>query len=71
MNIFIFSAYDTQILWQMGGRCMQTSVVIGAFQFIGFHLAKYLLDQGEEVIGIDWEDERVKYYGKGNGIRTK
>ena len=36
---------------------MSTSVVVGAFQFIGFHLAKYLLDQGEEVIGIDWEDE--------------
>lgn len=36
---------------------MQTFVVIGAFQFIGFHLAKHLLDQGEEVVGIDWEDE--------------
>ena len=35
---------------------MPTSVVVGAFQFVGFHLAKYLLDQGEEVIGIDWED---------------
>ena len=35
---------------------MQTSVVVGAFQFIGFHLTKFLLDQGEEVIGIDWED---------------
>lgn len=35
---------------------MQTSVVMGAFQFIGFHIAKYLLDRGEEVIGIDWED---------------
>lgn len=36
---------------------MQRSVVIGAFQFIGFHLAKHLLEQGEEVIGIDWECE--------------
>lgn len=35
---------------------MQTSIVIGAFQFIGFHLAKYLLEQGEEVLGVDWED---------------
>ncbi|MFJ8257247.1 hypothetical protein ACIQ4Z_08135 [Peribacillus asahii] len=35
---------------------MQTSVVIGAYQFVGFHLAKYLLDQGEEVLGVDWED---------------
>lgn len=35
---------------------MQTSVVMGAFQFVGFHLTKYLLDQGEEVIGIDWGD---------------
>ena len=35
---------------------MQTSVVMGAFQFVGFHLAKYLLDQGEEVVGIDWGD---------------
>ncbi len=35
---------------------MQTSIVIGAFQFVGFHIAKYLLDQGEEVLGIDWED---------------
>jgi hypothetical protein len=39
-----------------GGGCMQTSIVIGAFQFVGFHLAKYLLEQGEEVLGIDWED---------------
>lgn len=34
---------------------MQTSVVIGAFQFIGFHIARHLLDQGEEVVGIDWK----------------
>ena len=35
---------------------MKTSVVIGAFQFVGFHITKYLLDQGEEVLGMDWED---------------
>ena len=50
---------------------MQTSIVIGAFQFVGFHIAKYLLDQGEEVIGIDWEDRQMGSYGKGNGNRTK
>lgn len=33
---------------------MPISVVMGAFQFVGFHLAKYLLDHGEEVIGVDW-----------------
>ena len=43
--------------WSIGGRRMQTSVVMGAFQFVGFHLTKYLLDQGEEVIGIDWGDD--------------
>lgn len=35
---------------------MHTSVVIGVYQFIGFHLAKYLLEKGEEVLGVDWRD---------------
>lgn len=35
---------------------MHTSVVIGVYQFIGFHLAKYLLEKGEEVLGVDWID---------------
>jgi hypothetical protein len=30
-------------------------IVIGVYQFIGFHLAKDLLDRGEVVSGCDWE----------------
>lgn len=50
---------------------MPTSVVVGAFQFIGFHLAKFLLDQGEEVIGIDWEDvsmEKEMEFGRNSNF---
>src|SRR4028118_973098 len=32
---------------------MEKVLVTGAAGFIGFHLSKYLLDRGEEVIGID------------------
>ncbi|PLT33862.1 hypothetical protein [Bacillus sp. V5-8f] len=36
---------------------MELSIVIGAYQFIGFHLCKYLLEQGHEVLGADWTDD--------------
>ncbi|MGE7602028.1 hypothetical protein ACQKL5_05900 [Peribacillus sp. NPDC097675] len=41
---------------------METYIVVGAYQFIGFHLTQYLLGQGEEVIGIDWEDSKANQY---------
>lgn len=61
-HILPHTIHKYQGKWE--GKCMQTSVVIGAFQFIGFHIAKYLLDLGEAVIGIDWEetsDEAMLY----------
>ncbi|MDQ0217537.1 hypothetical protein ELQ35_06635 [Peribacillus cavernae] len=36
---------------------MELSIVIGAYQFIGFHLCKYLLELGDEVLGVDWLED--------------
>ncbi|CAH0344468.1 hypothetical protein [Bacillus sp. CECT 9360] len=36
---------------------MELSIVLGAYQFIGFHVCKYLLDQGIEVLGVDWTED--------------
>ncbi|MGE7876329.1 hypothetical protein [Peribacillus muralis] len=36
---------------------MQTFIVIGTYQFIGFYVTQHFLNQGEEVIGIDWADK--------------
>ncbi|MFD9624716.1 Rossmann-fold NAD(P)-binding domain-containing protein [Peribacillus muralis] len=36
---------------------MQTYIVIGTYQFIGFYVTQYFLNQGEDVIGIDWADK--------------
>lgn len=33
---------------------MGTYIVIGAYQFVGFYVTQYLLERGEEVIGVDW-----------------
>ncbi|WP_285767585.1 hypothetical protein [Peribacillus sp. SI8-4] len=41
---------------------MQTYIVIGAYQFIGFYVTQYFLNQGEEVIGIDWADKEDSPY---------
>lgn len=41
---------------------MGTYIVVGAYQFVGFHVTQYLLGQGEEVIGIDWEDSQTNQY---------
>ncbi|MCO0600855.1 hypothetical protein NGI46_26405 [Peribacillus butanolivorans] len=41
---------------------MQTFIVIGAYQFVGFYVTQYLLNQGEEVIGIDWTDSQESQY---------
>lgn len=38
---------------------MGTYIVVGAYQFVGFHVTQYLLGQGEEVIGIDWEGSKT------------
>ena len=35
---------------------METFIVIGAYQFLGYYLTQYLLNRGEEVIGVDWDD---------------
>ncbi|RFU63034.1 hypothetical protein [Bacillus sp. V59.32b] len=36
---------------------MELSIVLGAYQFIGFHVCKHLLDQGIEVLGVDWTED--------------
>ncbi|AOH53912.1 hypothetical protein ABE28_006080 [Peribacillus muralis] len=36
---------------------MQTFIVIGTYQFIGFYVTQHFLNQGEEVIGIDWTEK--------------
>ena len=41
---------------------MGTYIVIGAYQFVGFHVTQYLLGQGEEVIGIDWEGTKTNQH---------
>ncbi|MDM5224135.1 hypothetical protein ACDZ29_16815 [Peribacillus sp. RS7] len=41
---------------------MQTYIVIGTYQFVGFHVTQYFLNQGEEVIGIDWADSEASRY---------
>ena len=41
---------------------MGTYIVVGAYQFVGFHVTQYLLGQGEEVIGIDWEGFKTNQY---------
>ena len=41
---------------------MQTYIVIGAYQFVGFYVTQYFLNQGEEVIGIDWTDSEASQY---------
>ncbi|MGG4268544.1 hypothetical protein [Peribacillus simplex] len=41
---------------------MQTYIVIGAYQFVGFYVVQYFLNQGEEVIGIDWTDSEASKY---------
>ncbi|WP_409291809.1 hypothetical protein [Peribacillus sp. SCS-37] len=34
---------------------MQKYIVVGNFRFFGFHLCKKLLEEGYEVVGIDWD----------------
>jgi hypothetical protein len=46
---------------------MGLSIVIGAYQFIGFHLCKHLLEQGNEVLGVDWNQDTAP----GNIIEEK
>ncbi|MDQ0879993.1 hypothetical protein [Peribacillus sp. V2I11] len=41
---------------------MQTNIVIGTYQFVGFYVTQYFLNQGEEVIGIDWADSEASQY---------
>ncbi|WP_157950901.1 hypothetical protein [Peribacillus acanthi] len=42
---------------------MKKHIVLGCYRFVGYHLCEFLLETGEEVIGLDWnsgmdEDER-------------
>ncbi|MGE8079524.1 NAD-dependent epimerase/dehydratase family protein [Peribacillus loiseleuriae] len=39
---------------------MDQTVIVGMYQFVGFHLTKHLLELGEDVIGIDWEFNEEK-----------
>lgn len=41
---------------------MQTNIVIGTYRFVGFYVTQYLLNQGKEVIGIDWADSEASQY---------
>ncbi|WP_342615270.1 hypothetical protein [Peribacillus frigoritolerans] len=41
---------------------MQTNIVIGTYQFVGFYVTQYFLNQGKEVIGIDWADSEASQY---------
>ncbi|MFJ7508389.1 hypothetical protein ACIQW7_02740 [Peribacillus simplex] len=41
---------------------MQTNIVIGTYRFVGFYVSQYLLNQGEEVIGIDWANSEASQY---------
>ncbi|CAH0226524.1 hypothetical protein SRABI96_02547 [Peribacillus sp. Bi96] len=41
---------------------MQTYIVIGTYQFVGFYVTQYFLNQGEEVIGIDWTDSKANQH---------
>ena len=38
------------------------NVVYGVYRFLGFHICSYLLENGEEVAGYDWEpaDEQAE-----------
>ncbi|WHY57865.1 hypothetical protein [Peribacillus simplex] len=41
---------------------MQTNIVIGTYRFVGFYVTQYLLNEGKEVIGIDWADSEASQY---------
>ncbi|MGW8425954.1 hypothetical protein ACWGJQ_10710 [Peribacillus simplex] len=41
---------------------MQTNIVIGTYRFVGFYVTQYFLNQGKEVIGIDWADSEASHY---------
>ncbi|MFJ8069130.1 hypothetical protein ACIQZD_09290 [Peribacillus sp. NPDC096447] len=43
---------------------MQTNIVIGTYRFVGFYVTQFFLNQGEEVIGIDWDDSKASQYIK-------
>lgn len=43
---------------------MQTNIVIGTYRFVGFYVTQFFLNQGEEVIGIDWDDSEASQYIK-------
>ena len=43
---------------------MQTNIVVGTYRFVGFYVTQYFLNQGKEVIGIDWADSEASHYTK-------
>lgn len=36
---------------------MTKTIVIGAYSFLGFHISNQLLQDGQEVIGVEWDEE--------------
>lgn len=50
---------------------MGKTVILGCYRFIGIHLCKYLLEKGEDVVGMDWlsdeflEEQEEKRYSFG------
>lgn len=55
----------------VGGYAMSPTIVLGNNEFLGFHICHYLLNQGEDVIGLKWmearhetEEEREYLFGR-------
>ncbi|WP_042349512.1 hypothetical protein [Bacillus massiliigorillae] len=40
---------------------MTKNIVIGVYHFFGFHICNHLLNQGHEVIGVEWEECMAEY----------
>lgn len=40
---------------------MTKNIVIGAYRFLGFHICNHLLNQGHEVIGVEWDENTIEY----------
>ncbi|MEH6942375.1 hypothetical protein [Bacillus sp. JJ722] len=40
---------------------MTKNIVIGVYRFLGFHICNHLLNQGNEVIGVEWDENTIEY----------
>ncbi|WP_163101590.1 NAD(P)-dependent oxidoreductase [Peribacillus alkalitolerans] len=39
---------------------MKKHMVLGCYRFVGYHLCDFLLETGDEVIGVDWKSDMVE-----------